>query len=400
MSVTLKDVGFGDVTDPEVKKALEDALKAAAVTGGRRGGVKGSRKTGAPADVDPTAAAKDVSGDAVKNPSKLKAAVNTAVMAVTGTAAAGAVGMVAVNRPDLLAQLAEVIAVSLSEIANLAVTSTYSDWGKAILIIGRGIGVISQTGALQSGQGPVVPFAIATAIMTWRAQSQGKTFMQQMKEDITKGKEALASGADAVATAAVKAVRPDPMAALFELTERARQIKPPGGAGADELKALVKGALRGEVAVESGAAEGLSAVVPGSRAAPAPRSALERLARRPVGLDPGARSRRASVLVAEEAAAAARAALPPDERRRLAVGDTDAVMAPPPGPVLPPGPGTGDKRGREDDGAGVFPPGAKKRALEESDTEGGRRRRRKTRKPKAKRRVTRRKAPSMVKFVY
>lgn len=371
MSVTLKDVGFGDVPDPDVKKALEDALKAAAVTGGRRGAGRGSRKTGPPADVDPTAAAKEVSGDAVKNPSKLKSAVNTAVYAVTGTAAAGAVGMVAVNRPDLLAQLAEVIAVSLSEIVNLGLTSTYSDWGKAILIIGRGIGVISQTGALQAGQGPVVPFAIATAIMTWRAQSQGKTFMQQMKDDVEAGKGAVKAAATAVASAAVKAATPDPMEALFELTERARQIKV-AGAGAADLRALVKSGLRGEVAVESGAAEGLSAVVPSSRGPPrdpsAPLKAIAALAAPP---RMGEVTRRGSEAITAEV------------RARAAAGEGAVVV---PSPVLPPGPKPGDKRKLDDANTG-----RKKTRM------GGRHM---TKKRKSKRRVTRRKAPSMVKFVY
>jgi hypothetical protein len=378
MSVTLKDVGFGDVPDPEVKKALEDALKAAAVTGGRRGGGKTRKEV--------LAAAKDVSKDALteKGNEALKGKVNTAVYAVTGTAAAGAVGMVAVNRPDLLAQLAEVIAVSLSEIVNLGLTSTYSDWGKAILIIGRGIGVISQTGALQAGQGPVVPFAIATAIMTWRAQSQGKTFMQQMKDDVESGKGAVKAAATAVASAAVKAATPDPMEALFELTERARQIKV-AGAGAADLRALVKSGLRGEVAVESGAAEGLSAVVPSSRGPPrdpsAPLKAIAALAAPP---RMGEVTRRGSEAITAEV------------RARAAAGEGAVVV---PSPVLPPGPKPGDKR-KLDDGAGVFPPGAKRPDVGESDTEGGRRRRHMTKKRKSKRRVTRRKAPSMVKFVY
>ena len=373
MSVTLKDVGFGDVTDPEVKKALEDALKASTVTGGRRGGgPKDSRKatrSDPPGDAA-VAAARVVSGDAVKNPGKLKAAVDTAVRLATGTAAAGAVGMVAVNRPDVLAQLAEVIAVSLSEIANIAVTSTYSDWGKAILSIGRGIGVISQTGALQAGQGPVVPFAIATAIMTWRAQSQGKTFMQQIKDDASGAAGAVASAA----SAAVKAVRPDPMEALFELADRARQIKL-AGAGAEDLKELVTRDLRGVPAARGGPA-GISVVPAAAPRDPGkPLKAIAALAA-PPGM--GEVTRRGSEVIAAEA------------RARRAAGDE--VMAPP-----PMGKQTGKRTERlddeeEDEGAGVFPPGAKK-----SRSLGGRR---KTKKSKSKRRVTRRKAPMAVKFVY
>jgi hypothetical protein len=383
MSVTLEDVGFGDVTDPVVKKALEDALKASATTGGRRGAGKNSRKApaGDGGPPSPLAAAKAVSGDAVNNPSGLAEKVSTAIKAATGTAAVGAVGLVAVNRPDLLAQLAEVISVSLSEIANLAVTSTYSDWGKAIVSIGRGIGVISQTGALQAGQGPVVPFAIATAIMTWRAQSQGKTFVQQLKADAKGATTAVKSAASAVASAAAKAVRPDPMEALFEITERARQIKPPVGAGADELKALVKRELGGEPAVESGAAAGLSAVVPASRGPPRdPKSVLEKVARLPVGFDPGAQSRRASEAIAEEARARA------DLARRFPGSATGETLDDPASAVLPPGPKPGDKRGPEDNGAGT--------GLKKPRRRGGRHI---TKKSKPKRRVTRRAA---VKFVY
>jgi hypothetical protein len=394
MSVTLEDVGFDDVTDPVVKKALEDALKAAAsVTGGRRRGAgKNSRKApaGDGGPPSPLAAARAVSGDAVNNPSGLAEKVSTAIKAVTGTAAVGAVGLVAVNRPDMLAQLAEVIAVSLSEIANLAVMSTYSDWGKAIVSIGRGIGVISQTGALQAGQGPVVPFAIATAIMTWRARAnKKKDLFAQIQADAEGATTAVKSAASAVASAAAKAVRPDPMAALFEITERARQIKPPGGAGADELKALVKRELGGEPAVESGAAAGLSAVVPASRGPPrdpgAPLKAIAALAAPP---RMGEVTRRGTAAITAEARARA------DLARRFpgsATGETldDEEMAAPASAVLPPGPKPGDKRGREDNGAGT--------GLKKPRSLGGRRM---TKKSKPKRRVTRRKAPSVVKFVY
>ena len=377
MSVTLKDVGFGDVTDPEVKKALEDALKAAAsVSGGRRGAGKNSRKAPVPGDVDPTEAAKGVSGDAVKNPGKLKSAVDTAIKAATGTAAVGAVGLVAVNRPDVLAQLAEVISVSLSEIANLAVTSTYSDWGKAILSIGRGIGVISQTGALQAGQGPVVPFAIATAIMTWRAQSNKKTFIQQIKDDAASASGAVASAASAVASAAVKAARPDPMEALFELTERARQIKV-AGAGAADLKALVKQELRGVPAARGGPA-GISLVpATGSRDPGAPLKAIAALAAPP---RMGEVTRRGTEAITAEARARA------DLARRFPGSATGETLDEPASAVLPPGPKPGDKRGPEDNGAGT--------GLKKPRRRGGRRI---TKKSKPKRRVTRR---AVVKFVY
>jgi hypothetical protein len=383
MSVTLEDVGFGDVKDPVVKQALEDALKAAAsVTGGRRRGAgRGSRKAPPPGDVDPTEAAKAVSGEAVAKPDKLAEKVSTAIKAATGIAAVGGVGLVAVNRPDLLAQLAEVIAVSLSEMTNLAVMSTWSDWGKAIVGIGRGIGVISKTGVLQAGQGPVVPFAIATAIMTWRAHSNNKTFLEQMTADAKGATSTVKSAASAVASAAAKAVRPDPMAALFEITERARQIKPPSGAGADELKALVKRELGGEPAVESGAAAGLSAVVPASRGPPrAPGDPLKAIAALAAPEDMGAATRRASEAIAAEARARA------DLARRFPGSATGETLDDPASAVLPPGPKPGDKRGPEDNGAGT--------GLKKPRRRGGRHM---TKKSKPKRRVTRR---AVVKFVY
>jgi hypothetical protein len=328
--------------------------------------------------VDPTEAARAVSGDAVKNPGKLKSAVDTAIKAATGTAAVGAVGLVAVNRPDVLAQLAEVISVSLSEIANLAVTSTYSDWGKAILSIGRGIGVISQTGALQAGQGPVVPFAIATAIMTWRAQSNKKTFIQQIKDDAASASGAVASAASAVASAAAKAVRPDPMEALFEITERARQIKV-AGAGAEDLKALVKRELGGEPAVESGDAPGLSRVVP--KGAPKDLGApFRRIAALAAPEDMGEVTRRGTAAITAEARARA------DLARRFPGSATGETLDDPASAVLPPGPKPGDKRGPEDNGAGT--------GLKKPRRRGGRHI---TKKSKPKRRVTRR---AVVKFVY
>lgn len=323
-----------------------------------------------------TTAARQVSADAVSNPSKLKSAVDTVLTRIVpGGMAIGAAGAVTVNRPDLVANLAEVIAVSLSNITDIAVTSTWSDWGQAILGIGRAIGVISRTGALQSFQGPVVPFAIATAIMTWRAQNAGKSIFKQIKDD--------ASAASAVATSAasatMKAMRPDPMEALFELADRARQIKV-AGAGAEDLRELVIRDLRGVPAARGGPA-GVTQVP-----ASAPRDPgmpLKRIAGLVAPPGMGALTAEAHREVAREAR----------ERRALAAPGSaapeDAVMAPPP---LPAGPKPGDKRGREDDGAGVFPPGAKKtRSL------GGRR---KTQKRKSKRRVTRRAAPTAVKFVY
>jgi hypothetical protein len=216
--------------------------------------------------------------------------------------------------------------------------------------------------------------------MTWRAQSNKKTFIQQIKDDAASASGAVASVASAAASAAVKAVRPDPMEALFELTERARQIKV-AGAGAADLKALVKQELRGVPAARGGPAG--TSLVPASapRDPGAPLKAIAALAAPPTM---GEVTRRGTEAITAEARARA------DLARRFpgsATGETlDEEMAAPAPPPM--GKQTG-KRGREDDGAGT--------GLKKPRSLGGRRM---TKKSKPKRRVTRRKAPSMVKFVY
>jgi hypothetical protein len=396
MTVTLSDVGFDNVTDPVVKKALDDALKSAAVTGGRRRGggptedaarrarAAATRQT-ALTPAETTAAARAVSaaaaappgpeGDAARN--GLVGKVNDALRAAAPAAAVGATGLVAVNNPAMLAQLAEVVAVSLSEIANIAVTSTYSDWGRAIVSIGRGIGVISTTGALQAGQGPVVPFAIATAIMTWRAQRQNRTLFEQIRADATGVGSAAAAAASSVASSAMRAVRPDPMAALFEITERARRINVPG-AGAEALKDLVRTELRGLPAARGGPAG--TSLVPAS-APRDPGAPLRERARSPFRFDPGARSREASAAVGR----AARAAAAPGSG---AAGDEDGDAGMAPGTQL------GKRTARPDDDEEEEEegePSAKRQAV------GGRRRRKTKKAKKNKRRVTRR---AFIKFAY
>lgn len=392
--VTLDDVGFGDVTDPVVRKALEDALAAASDVKGagrkRRGGgpkeeaaaraaaaaaaERRSRASGegspapapAPAAAAPTAAAAQVSGDAVKNPSRLKQAVDFALTRIVpSTIAAGAGGAIVINRPDVVANLAEIVAVTLSEVTDMAITGTWGDWGQAVLGIGRAIGVISATGALQTFRGPAVPFAIATAIMTWRAQGAGKSLFQQIKDDASGAATGLSTGARTMAAKAMAALpgRPNPVQDMVELAQRARDSVVRGEGGI-RLKDYVQSEIKGTPAVEGGPAG--TAAVRGFRA-PEPSSALERLARIPVGVDPGARSRRASQVIAAEA--------------RRAVMDVDGAAAPAREAEPLPAPRPGQKRGREGDEGESAPKRA--RSL------GGRRKTRKARKA-MKRRMTQR----------
>ena len=390
MPLTLEEAGFDNVPDPDAKQALEDALKASTIVGGRRRG-------GGPKEV---AEAKAVSGKAVRIPSDLKkkvddaikdvkpttvmGAVGTAARAVAPAAAVVASGAVAVNNPVLIANLAEVVAISLSEIAKLAATSTYSDWGQAIVSIGRGIGVIAETSALQAGQGPLIPFAIATAIMTWRAQSQErpKTLFQQITDDARAISSGVRRGATVATSAFVEAVRPDPMAALFEITEKARQIKAPVGAGADEVKALVKSELLGEPAMQSGLA-GLPSVVPRGRPERDLRGAFGPITSSFAPPGVGDASRAAALRAADEARL----------RRAAGEGDGDAGMT----TGVPTGKTTG-KRGRDEGDED----GDEKLDEEEDRSKRRKAGRRSTVKKgkKVKRRTTRRKAPTSIKFAY
>lgn len=391
---TLEDVGFGDVADPVVRKTLEEALAAAeAAKGGRRtrgGGPKeeaerraaaaarraiaagegpapsappaAAAAAAAPAPADVTAAAKEVSRQAVAEPGRLKRAVDTVLGKIVPSAIATAgIGAVTINRPDVMANLAEIVAATLSNVTDIAITSTWGDWGQAVLGIGRAIGVIGKTGALQAFQGPVVPFAIATAIMTWRAQGSGKGLFEQIKDDAKNVGSSMRSAAEA-AVAALPG-RPDPIRDMMELAQRARDSVVRGEGGI-QLKDWVQSEMKGTPAVRPGAAD--VGLVRGFRA-PEPRSALERLARTPVGVDPGARSRRASVMISEEA--------------RRAAMDVDGAAAPAREAEPLPAPRPGQKRGREEDEG---EPGPKK-----SRSLGGRRKTQKKRKS-VKRRTTRR----------
>lgn len=173
----------GKEQDPTVVAGFEDAWTAAEEVAGP--GMGGKRKTrGGAKTVEAiknlvSGVVNDVPGIAGKVDSALAAVINN----VRGIAAVGT-SVVILNHPTLIGNLAELSARVLQTGTDASITATWGDWGQAIVGVGRAIGVIGATVASQTVQGPVVPVAIATAIMAWRAsQRADKSITNLIKED-------------------------------------------------------------------------------------------------------------------------------------------------------------------------------------------------------------------------
>jgi hypothetical protein len=170
----------------EVADAMADAIVAAEET--MKGEVGGKRKTRGGAET--ADALKEVVRDIIGRGPVAIGAVDKALGAVIratpttlklGTAVSGVA--VALNHPTLFGNLAQLSAQVLKTATDTTIKATWGDWGEAILGVGKAIGVIGTTIASQTVQGPVVPVAIATAIMVWRAGQAGKTVGQIIKDD-------------------------------------------------------------------------------------------------------------------------------------------------------------------------------------------------------------------------
>lgn len=389
-SAAIKDAlkGTEAADNEDVIAALTDGWSVAESQTGakRRGGMppKKAVKEDPPPELVPIAAAPPPSipraaRRAVANTAEFAGQVGragvgaaaNAILAAPLILAAGGGGALALNNPTMFGNIVDIVANVLAAGSETAIRSTWGDWGQAVLQVGNAVGVLGRSAVAQSIQGPVVPFTIAAAALAYASGGSTSNVVNMLGRMSLFVKNTLPK---------VLPGRPrtDDASTLKELAEIAK-ANGPIGAGADAIAATVR--ALGAPAVRGGPA-GVETV-----AAAAERdlkSVLERIARRPVGVDPGARSRAASVRVAEEAGAGATGLTFAQEEAERA-----AARAAPGPMVLPPGPGTGQKRGREDDGAGT--------GLKKARSLGGRR---KTKKSKSKRRVTRRKIPAQIKFVY
>lgn len=204
--------------------------------------------------------------------------VRTAMDSVrsVGGPAAAVVGVATVlNRPTVYGNLARVVAEIIKTGANSAITSTWGDWGTAILDVAKSIGVVGELIAAQTAQGPVVPVSIATAIMAIRAQKAGKTIGQLIQSDASEVQSAIGritkAQVDGFKAAVSAEGRSMNIATLKDIAARTRSSKPEGP-GAADLSAAFQSL--------GAPAMGSTGLAPG-RAVPAPGTALQELASAP-----------------------------------------------------------------------------------------------------------------------
>lgn len=254
--------------DPGVDVALEDAIDVAlGSVGGRR-----MRGRGRTSDEIKKAA------ETMKNAGAAAwEAIDNAVAAGIRTmpVAAGVGATVAVlNRPTLFGNLAQIAANVSSGVVNTSVTATWREWFTALGQTGAALGTVAKTFLDQSIQGPVVPFAVATAIMLRRQQQrkaagQDITLAKLIAEDVNRAKDAVTGVAGRQIEDFKKAVEEEGMKKnIATLKEIAGRIERPTGEGAEKLKEL---SATGAPAVQSGLPGSEGAVVP---AAPGKVAAL------------------------------------------------------------------------------------------------------------------------------
>lgn len=232
--------------DDDAKAAYEDAVAAVGGVGAarRRKGAgpdtKRAKLSGSPAAPAAPAAPADPtpsSGPELPRKGRIARAVESAAPLARTVGAVVAVGTV-LNRPTVYGNLARLAAEVIKTGTNAAITSTWGDWGTAILDIARSIGVVGELAAAQTAQGPVVPVSIATAIMAMRASRAGISIGDLVRRDAAAIRSSV-SGAVASQIAAFRqAARSTPSAdTLQTLKDIARQIKADVEARAVETRA-------------------------------------------------------------------------------------------------------------------------------------------------------------------
>jgi hypothetical protein len=284
------DAVLAELQAPAAQAAFADAVAAAtdATRGARRrrGGGPPKRKASEMAPESPSApAGPAVPPPAPEEPAAKRSKVGTLVDGVrtamgtvrsVGGPAAAVVGVATVlNRPTVYGNLARVVAEIIKTGANSAITSTWGDWGTAILDVAKSIGVVGELIAAQTAQGPVVPVSIATAIMAIRAQKAGKTIGQLIQSDASEVQSAIGritkAQVDGFKAAVSAEGRSMNIATLKDIAARTRSSKPEGP-GAADLSAAFQSL--------GAPAMGSTGLAPG-RAVPAPGTALQDLASAP-----------------------------------------------------------------------------------------------------------------------
>ena len=241
-----------ETADPVVDEAMDDLVKMLASTsmgGSRKGGAKildaiGGLFSGLKGTAGAGAGALDTAAATVVN--------NLGTLgAVSGTVAV-------LNHPTVVGNLAQLFAEVLKQGTNTSITSTYGEWGRALLQLKDAAATVASTVVEQSAQGPVVPVAIAVLITMLRGKNSGRSFAQVLKDVAS----ALTSVASRAVTGQIQAAtdaygKEAAAKGIRQLKEIAGRIDRPTGPGAAAMSA----------AVSSGApAIGSMGVVPASPA--------------------------------------------------------------------------------------------------------------------------------------
>jgi hypothetical protein len=260
-------------TDPEIAATLLDVAATVSKEGGRR------RKRGG--EIKTVKAIGNLINNFIQlGPGSLEL-LDTAIAStinnigtiakVTGSVT-GAVTLL--NHPTVFGNLVEIGARITQMSVESAITTTWRDWWEAFKQTGDAAKILGETVMSQSIQGPVVPLAIATAIMSYRASETGRSVWQVIKDDTNTALSALAKGATNQIQEFQDAYQKEAQAATFRsLKEIASTLKKPVGKGAEELSMLVK--QTGAPSAQSGISDEAIALVPSSKEAKEPKLALE-----------------------------------------------------------------------------------------------------------------------------
>lgn len=187
----------------------------------------------------------------------------------------GTVGttVLVLNHPTVFGNLAEIGAVITKAAVDTNITSKWSDWWEAFKQTSQAAAILGETVVSQSIQGPVVPAAIAAAIMSYRASKSGKSVWQVIKDDANTVLSVASRGATGFIQDFQDAYQKEAQAAtLRSLKELSSTLKKPVGPGAEELTRLVK--QTGAPSAQSGVSDEAIAIVPSSKAKP-PKTALK-----------------------------------------------------------------------------------------------------------------------------
>jgi hypothetical protein len=289
--------GENAITDERLADALADAFVAAEeVTGAGVGGQRKDRGGGKTVDAIKNFIYSIGSGSS-SVVSVVDNVLGTAINTTAGTMRVlGSVGAAAVvlNHPTMIGNLAKLSAAVLRDATNSTFTSTWGDWGEAIVSIGESVKTLGEGLVEQSVQGPVVPVAVAIAILTWYANKSKKSVTEVLKSSVI-GFASKVSGQIDVGTSAYKDEAFHK--SIRQLKELAKRSKvPTSGEGAKQQRMAFLSS--GIPAASQGPEEGIS-IVPGTEVAQKGdfKEALNKIAELPESKDPLESSEKAAAFV-------------------------------------------------------------------------------------------------------